>query len=102
MKTSTTPRDLGEIRGWLEREARTLADARSDLTDGGDVRLERLDARVGDLCRAVETLPAAEARTLVDDLQQLNNALDDLAAAVWAAVRRNPGARIFPFQLGRP
>lgn len=94
--------DLTDIRRRLDAEAATLADARAALAAGEDVLLEQLDGRIGALCRAVETLPPAEAKTLVDDLARLNNALDDLAAAVWAAMRRNPGARIFPFQLGRP
>jgi hypothetical protein len=100
--TPSSPLTLDEIRRRLDAEAASLAQARAAVTGGEDVLLDRLDGRVGALCRAVETLPPGEARTLLDDLGRLNNALDDLAAAVWAAMRRNPGARIFPFQLGRP
>jgi hypothetical protein len=107
MSARTTPPSplalsLGEIRRRLDAEAAALAEARTAVAAGEEVLLEQLDGRLGALCRAVETLPPAEARTLIDDLARLNNALDDLAATVWAAVRRNPGARIFPFQLGRP
>lgn len=94
--------DLGDLRRRIDAEAAALTEARAAVGAGEEILLDELDGRIGALCRAVESLPPAEAQTLVDDLGRLNNALDDLAAAVWAAMRRNPGARIFPFQLGRP
>lgn len=100
--TTAQSQDPTELRRRIARETRSLVEAHGAVADGRDVRLEQLDRRVAELCKAVETLPEAEARGFVDDLQQLNDALDNLAAAVWAAMRRNPGARIFPFQLGRP
>ncbi len=93
---------IDELRRRLEAEARSLADARAAVTAGHDISLDDHKDRIGTLCRAVEALPLAEARPLADDVQRLAASLDELAAAIWTAVRRNPAARIFPFQLGRP
>lgn len=91
-----------ELRQRLEAEGRSLADARASVAGGQDISLDDLESRITALCRAVEALPLAEARPLADDVQRLVASLDELAATIWTAVRRNPGARIFPFQLGRP
>ncbi len=91
-----------DIRTRLTVETRALAQARLAVAAGTPVALDALDARVGALCRAIEALPHAEALAFLDDLREVTSTLDDLAAAVWASMRRNPGARIFPFQLGRP
>lgn len=93
---------IDELRQRLDAEADALAKAREAVTAGHDIALGDLEQRVGALCRAVEALPLAEARPLVDDVQRLAASLDELAATIWTAVRRNPAARIFPFQLGRP
>ena len=93
---------IAELRQRLDAEARSLADARTAVAAGHDIALDDLASRIGTLCRAVEALPLADARPLVDDVQRLVASLDELAAAIWTAVRCNPAARIFPFQLGRP
>lgn len=93
---------VNELRQRLETEARSLAEVRAAVAAGQDISLENLESRVAALCRAIEALPPAEARPLVDDVQRLVASLDELAATIWTAVRRNPAARIFPFQLGRP
>jgi len=90
------------LRQRLDAEGRSLAEARAAVAAGQDIALDDLQSRIATLCRDVEALPRAEARPLADDVQRLVASLDELAAAIWTAVRRNPAARIFPFQLGRP
>jgi hypothetical protein len=93
---------IAELRQRLDAEASSLADARAAIASGHDIALNDLEGRIGTLCRAVEALPLADAQPLVDDVQRLAASLDELAAAIWTAVRCNTAARIFPFQLGRP
>ncbi len=91
-----------ELRQRLDSEARSLTEARAAAAAGNDIALEDLESRIAALCRDIEALPRAEARPLADEVQRLVASLDELAATIWTAVRRNPAARIFPFQLGRP
>jgi hypothetical protein len=93
---------LDELRRRLDTEAAALATARAAVAAGQDIALDDLEGRIAALCRDVVAMPRAEARTLIDDVQRLAASLDELASSIWTAVRRNPGARIFPFQLGRP
>ena len=93
---------VDDMRQRLDKEAASLAKAREAVAAGQDINLDDLEGRIRTLCRDVEAMPRAEARPLVDDVQRLVAALDDLAAAISTAMRRDPGARIFPFQLGRP
>ncbi len=93
---------VDQLRQRLAAEIRSLAEARTTVAAGQDVSLEDLQNRVAALCRGVEARPREEARPLVDDVQRLSASLDELAAAIWTTMRRNPAARIFPFQLGRP
>jgi hypothetical protein len=93
---------VDELRQRLTRETEALVSAREAVAAGHDVLLDGLDGRIAALCRDVEALPRANARPLSHEVQRLLAQLDELAAAIWSAVRRNPEARIFPFQLGRP
>jgi hypothetical protein len=93
---------IDELRRRLDGESAAMATARAAVAAGQDIALDDLQSRIAALCRDVEAMPRTEARPLVDDVQRLVAALDELAAAIWTAVRRNPEARIFPFQLGRP
>ncbi len=93
---------VDEFRQRLDAETRSLVEARATVAAGQDVSLEDLQGRIAALCRGVEALPREEARPLADDVQRLVASLDELAAAIWTTMRRNPAARIFPFQLGRP
>lgn len=93
---------VDDLRKRLEAEGRSLVEARAAVAAGQDIALDELETRVAALCRDVQALPLAEARPLADDLQRLIASMDELAAAIWSAVRRNPAARVFPFQLGRP
>jgi len=93
---------IDELRRRLDGESAAIATARTAVAAGQDIALDELQSRIAALCRDVEAMPRAEARPLVEDVQRLVAALDELAAAIWTAVRRNPEARIFPFQLGRP
>lgn len=63
------------LRGILD-EARTMAET------GVSVDLAGLDGQVEQLCEAARTLPAAEAKSLLDDLDGLAGALDTLRGAL--------------------
>lgn len=93
---------IDDLRKRLDSESRTIAEARAAVASGQDIALEELETRIAALCRDVQALPLAEARPLADDVQRLIASMDELAATIWSAVRRNPAARVFPFQLGRP
>ena len=91
-----------DLRTSIATELDQLAAARAALALGEPAPIEDLDRRIATLCQAAEALPRADARDLAGDFEQLRAALDELSASLWSAVRRSKGARIFPFQLGRP
>lgn len=93
---------LDDIRTFVAAEFDRLTAAGKALAAGEMPPIDTLDQRVAALCRAAEALPRDDARALAPDLERLLAALDELAAGIWAAVRRGKGPRIFPFQLGRP
>lgn len=93
---------VDDMRQRLDKEAASLAKAREAVAGGQDINLDDLEGRIRTLCRDVEAMPRAEARALIDDVQRLLAALDELAAAICTAGSHNPGARTFPVQPGRP
>lgn len=59
-----------------------LAEAAAQAESGALVDLAGLDARVGSLCAAAETLPREEGRALLPDLETLIGALNALAGTL--------------------
>lgn len=93
---------LGAIRAGVAAELDLLKAARAAIATGEAPPIDELDRRIATLCQAAAALPRDEARLLATEFEQLQASLDELAAELWSAMRRNKGARIFPFQLGRP
>lgn len=93
---------VGMVRAGVAAELDLLKAARAAIALGEAPPIDELDRRIATLCQAARSLPRDEARSLAAEFELLRASLDELAAELWSAMRRNKGARIFPFQLGRP